>query len=74
MDSYCEKEEGVRNLKRGIETLFRRINVLKYSNGLNLKYEIKNMSFPYTLNNKDIDELLKDKKITNNVSQHMMYL
>ena len=74
INNFCDKEDGVRNLKRSIETLFRRINVLKYGNGLNLKYQIKNMVFPYTLNNKDIDELLKDKKIISNTSHQMMYL
>lgn len=72
--TYACKEQGVRELKRCIQTIFRRINVLKYSEELKLNYSIKGMSFPYTLSIKDIDELLKDKKTEKNISHAMMYL
>ena len=74
IEKYSNKEEGVRNLKRSLEILLRRINILKYSKGLNLKYQIKNIKFPLTILTEHIDILLKENKIETNTSLHMMYL
>ncbi len=112
--NYTE-EEGVRNLKRALETIVEKINLLKITQesgetppttvvggGVTLKpdhneavetgeietkpkktetnkfelvsYQIKNLSFPFTLTNKVIDLLLKEDKKESNTSLDMLYL
>ena len=56
-------EKGVRNLKRVIEIIMRKINVLRYHNQEKLSYYIKDfkiMNNKLIMNNKMIDKLLKD--------------
>lgn len=56
-------EKGVRNLKRVIEIIMRKINVLRYHNQDKLSYYIKDfkiMNNKLIMNNKMIDKLLKD--------------
>jgi ATP-dependent Lon protease len=56
-------EKGVRNLKRVIEIIMRKINVLRYHNQNKLSYYIKDfkiMNNKLIMNNKMIDKLLKD--------------
>tara|TARA_B100001123_G_scaffold415707_1_gene516496 strand:- start:1475 stop:2950 length:1476 start_codon:yes stop_codon:yes gene_type:complete len=71
--NYCSTEQGVRELKRCIETIFRKINVLKYSKDLKLDFKINEFKFPFNINKESIDELLKDRKKKDTVSQLMMY-
>jgi len=63
----CSKEEGIRDLKRSIETLYRKLDILCKSvldNGtfgnLELSFAIKNFKLPYTVTIQDINLLLKD--------------
>ena len=73
--NYCLTESGVRELKRCIETILRRVNVLKYSKKIKLNYSLKKMTFPLEINDKMIDELLQDRKRkSDSTSQLMMYL
>ena len=74
IENFCNKEQGVRELKRLIETVLRKINVLKYSKDLKLDFFINNLKFPYVLTKESIDELLKDKKITKSIYNSMMYV
>jgi hypothetical protein len=56
-------EKGVRNLKRVIEIIMRKINVLRYYNQKKLSYFIKDFKIvdnKLIMNNKMIDKLLKD--------------
>jgi len=58
-----KNEKGVRELKRVIEIIMRKINVLKYHNQEKLSYYIKNFKIidnKLFINNKMIDTLLKD--------------
>lgn len=67
-----EKEQGVRNLKRNIEKVLRKINVLKYYNNKKLSYKIKNLDVTdKTLSIKIIDRLLKDDKKIDDVILRM---
>ena len=56
-------EEGVRNIKRIIEDLILKINLLKLiklkNNIIDIKYNIDNLEFPLIITNKIIDDLLK---------------
>lgn len=72
--NYCPSEQGVRELKRCIETILRRINVLKYSKKIKLNYKLNDFKFPLIINNNIIDELLQDKKLKESTSHLMMYM
>ena len=66
--SKISNEKGVRNLKRSIEILMRKINVLRYFNNEQISYYMKDFKIIdgiLNINNKFIDKLLKDdfKKI-----------
>jgi len=67
-------EKGVRNLKRAIETIYYKLNICRLMGGQTLfKNEIKNITFPCTLDKEMIKIMLKmDEK--NNLFQTMMYL
>ena len=63
----CSHEEGIRDLKRAIESLYRKLNVLcktLLSDGtfgeLKLSFMIKNFILPYTLTYQDVNLLLKN--------------
>ena len=71
--NYCSLEPGVRELKRCIETILRRINVLKYSKKIKLNYSLDKFKFPLEIQNNIIDELLQDRKIKKLTSHLMMY-
>lgn len=63
IDKYTENEEGVRNIKRKIEDLFLKINLLRLmkndnENLLDIKYKINNLEFPLNITIKIIDNLL----------------
>lgn len=74
INNFTEKEPGVRNLRRTIEDILRKINLLKFSKKLKLNFNI-NIEFPLNITKEYIDELLKNNKI-NKKSQpiNMMYL
>ena len=74
IQNHCATEPGVRELKRCIETILRRINVLKYSKKIKLNYSLEKMKFPLEINNEIIDELLQDRKRKDSTSQLMMYV
>lgn len=66
--SKISNEKGVRNLKRSIEILMRKINVLRYFNNEQISYYMKDFKIidgTLNMNNRFIDKLLKDdfKKI-----------
>ena len=57
----CHHEFGVRELEKAISTICEKINFLKYTkNSLDIKlsYNIANLSFPYEITEKNINDLL----------------
>ncbi len=58
---YCNKDKGVRGIKRCIETLFLKINTSQYL-GIYQKYKClrKQELFPLTITKEIIDELIKE--------------
>tara|TARA_A100001037_G_scaffold304630_1_gene342060 strand:- start:1097 stop:3070 length:1974 start_codon:yes stop_codon:yes gene_type:complete len=57
---YTQGEEGVRNLKRCIETIISKINIYILSQETtNLSFTLKDFKLPVTLNENHIEELLK---------------
>jgi len=62
IDKFTNKEEGVRNLKRCIESIISKINIYYLtgdSNNIDLNFKIKNFKLPYIINREDIDNFLK---------------
>lgn len=60
-----KSEEGVRNLKRGLEALISWINMLRYT-------EKDKIKFPVIVKDEDVKKYLKSQE--NNISLNMMYL
>jgi len=60
IEKYTNKEEGVRNFKRCIESIISKINIY-YLTGetKDLNFKIKDFKLPYTINRDDIDNFLK---------------
>ena len=79
IDTYTQKEEGVRNLKRCLETIISKINIYNLSNKektekiIPLDFEIENFKLPLTVN-KDIIENLISKKEDNYKPPEHMYM
>ena len=74
IDSYCNKEDGVRNLKRCLEIVHTKLNLYRlmrpdsnlFEEDMSLKVE-----FPFTVTKDVIDKLIK--KNEQNVSLYMLY-
>jgi len=62
-----KQDQGVRNLKRNIEKILRKINLLKYYNDGNISYKTKNTEITCNL----IDKLIKDENKINPVILRM---
>ena len=74
IEKYTEGEEGVKNLKRCIETIISKINIHILSDGDNdLSFQIEKIVLPITLNEKHIEILLKSET-TNSKPPFGMYL
>ena len=68
INNHTNKEEGVRNLKRCIETIVSKINIYNLSfndkeekEDIDLTFEIKNFKLPLTITTEIVDILLKNK-------------
>jgi ATP-dependent Lon protease len=60
IEKHTEGEQGVRNLKRCIETIISKINIHILSHGDNeLSFNLEDLTLPVTLNEKHIEILLK---------------
>lgn len=66
------KEEGVRELRRCLETILLKLNMAKYVKKLDKTLE--NIQFPIKLNLNLVDELLKKPNEDNFHKTHMMYI
>jgi len=66
INNFCDKEEGVRNLKRNIEIIYTKLNLfrlMKHDSVILPKLNIKSkISFPLELTNEIIDKLLNKTK------------
>lgn len=74
IEKYTEGEEGVRNLKRCIETIVSKINIHILSDGDSaLSFQLKDISLPLKLTEEHIEILLKTD-IKNDKPPYGMYL
>ena len=76
IDNYCNKEDGVRNLKRCLEIIYTKLNLYRLMKpGSNLFEEDMSLKveFPFTVSKEIVDKLIK--KDSNNVSaMYSMYV
>ena len=73
INEYTE-EEGVRGLRRCLETILLKLNMAKYTT---IGNEIKNLSFPVVMNEELVKTLLSNKSKSSeflDVSRRMMYI
>jgi ATP-dependent Lon protease len=62
IENYCNKEDGVRNLKRCLEIIYTKLNLYRLMRpGSNLFEEnmLQNVTFPFDVSKDIIDKLLK---------------
>lgn len=70
---YSGEETGVRELKRCVETVVQKINMLRIFNSKDLPFHIKDFSLPFVVKKEHVDLFLKKKEPDTSVSQKMMY-
>ena len=79
IDRYTLKEEGVRNLKRCLETIISKINIYSLSNKNNeegggsipLSFKVKGFKFPLEITKDIVDILVKPKDDSSRPPEHM---
>ena len=73
METYAKEEPGVRELKRCMEQIAQKLNMLRLFNNPALPFYIKDFSLPFILKKEHIDKFLKEKKSQMDVSAMRMY-
>jgi len=83
IEKYTLNEEGVRNLKRSLETIISKINIYNLSydrddnnnkdnkKSLELEFELKDFSIPFTITEEIAEKLLSLKKDSDKPPEHM---
>lgn len=62
IDVYAREEPGVRELKRCIEQVAQKINMLRMYNAKDLPFHIKDFALPFTVKREHVDLFLKKKE------------
>jgi Lon-like ATP-dependent protease len=73
LKEYASEESGVRELKRCIEQVTQKINMLRMFNSKDLPFHIKDFSLPFVVKKEHIDLFLK-KKLPVDPSLQRMYI
>lgn len=76
IENYTQKELGVRNLRRCLETILGKVNVLKLIHGTPnsdniVSYRVKQFSLPFSLTPGLIDKFLQDVLPSSSIVPHM---
>jgi ATP-dependent Lon protease len=61
IDEYAKEEKGVRQLKRCVEGIMQKINMLRIFNSKDLPFHIKDFSLPFVVKKEHIQLFLKKK-------------
>lgn len=62
IENYASEEVGVRELKRCLEQIAQKVNMLRMFNSKHLPFHIKDFSLPFVIKKEHIDLFLKKKK------------
>jgi ATP-dependent Lon protease len=73
LDTYAKEEPGVRELKRCMEQIAQKLNMLRLFNSPDLPFHIKDFSLPFILKKEHVDKFLREKKSSMDVSAMRMY-
>ena len=73
MNEYASEEKGVRELKRCIEAVTQKINMLRIFNTKELPFHIPDFQLPFVLKKAHVDLFLKKKKPEMDISARAMY-
>ena len=73
METYAKEEQGVRELKRCMEQIAQKLNMLRLFNSPDLPFHIKDFSLPFILKKEHVDKFLKERKPTSDISALRMY-
>jgi ATP-dependent Lon protease len=65
IETYAREETGVRELKRCIEQITQKVNMLRMFNTKDLPFHIKEFSLPFVLKKEHVDLFLKKKTVPN---------
>jgi hypothetical protein len=74
IENYANEEKGVRELKRCLEAVAQKVNMLRMYNDKSLPFYIKDFTLPYVLKKEHVDLFLKKKDTSSEVSKMMMYI
>lgn len=74
LKEYSGEETGVRELKRCVEQIVQKINMLRIFNAKELPFFIKDFQLPFIVKKEHIDLFLKKKTPSMDVSVQRMYL
>jgi ATP-dependent Lon protease len=73
IETYAAEEKGVRELKRCLEAIAQKVNMLRMYNDKSLPFYIKDFTLPYVLKKEHVDLFLKKKEVSND-SYKFMYV
>ena len=68
---YASEETGVRELKRSVEAIVQKINMLRMFNSKDLPFHIKEFSLPFVVKKEHVDLFLKKKDSGNESFRHL---
>ncbi len=71
MEQYAGEETGVRELKRCIEQIAQKVNMLRMFNSKDLPFHIKDFTLPFVLKKEHVDLFLKKKRQVDESARHM---
>jgi ATP-dependent Lon protease len=74
IDQYAGEETGVRELKRCVEAIVQKINMLRIFNSKDLPFHIKDFQLPFVVKKDHIDLFLKRKESGMDESARRMYI
>ena len=73
LETYATEEKGVRELKRCMEQISQKLNMLRLFNSPDLPFYIKDFSLPFILKKEHVDKFLKEKRKSVDESTLRMY-
>jgi ATP-dependent Lon protease len=73
LETYAKEEKGVRELKRCMEQIAQKLNMLRLFNSPDLPFYIKDFSLPFILKKEHVDKFLKERRQTEDLSHLKMY-
>jgi MoxR-like ATPase len=68
IENYAKEESGVRELKRSIEQITQKVNMLRIFNTKDLPFHIPNFQLPFVVKKDHVEMFLKKKAVNDSIS------